>query len=462
VPVRSFVFAIAGLGAPLLAYAAVGLFSRYAADDYCTAGQVLAAGFVEAQARLYSGWSGRYAATFLVTLLELIGPVVVPLLPALTLMAWLGAATWTLRQLAQAFGWRLPRLAALAVAAALVFATLSATDDLAQDLYWQTGIVTYLFPLVLATAFVGWLAQRGSGHVTFTACGVSLALALAAGGTSETFAAAQVAALGLAIGGALLTGVRPQRGALLAMLGAGLLGALLALAILGLAPGNAVREEFGNRLPLSIALPLAFGFTRGWLRLTFALPNAAVLLLVVGLPAYVGAVSARTRPHAGSWLILPGLIVATLLVILACMLPAFYALGSNPPGRAQIQPEYVLMCSLVVLGFLSGAALGPRRWPTRAWVAVPVLGVLIILGPLVTTGQVLAQVASARDYALAWDRVDGEIRAARSEAEQDVTVRPLASTGNVQNLDFIGPNRADWLNECVARYYGVRSIGTEG
>jgi hypothetical protein len=28
----------------------------------------------------------------------------------------------------------------------------------------------------------------------------------------------------------------------------------------------------------------------------------------------------------------------------------------------------------------------------------------------------------------------------------------------VRGMDFVGPNSSDWLNECVARYYGVRSI----
>jgi len=57
--------ALAGLGAPLLVLALVGVFSRYAADDYCTAAQVHLAGILEAESRLYVGWSGRFTATLL-------------------------------------------------------------------------------------------------------------------------------------------------------------------------------------------------------------------------------------------------------------------------------------------------------------------------------------------------------------------------------------------------------------
>ena len=80
------ILALIGLAAPLVALAIGGLFSRYAADDYCTASQVQMAGFVEAQSRLYVGWSGRFAATLLVTLVELIGPAVVPVLPSVALV----------------------------------------------------------------------------------------------------------------------------------------------------------------------------------------------------------------------------------------------------------------------------------------------------------------------------------------------------------------------------------------
>src|ERR1700730_7485789 len=90
--------ALAGLAAPLMALAFGGLSSRYAADDYCTAGQVQLAGFVDAQSRLYVGWSGRFAATLGVTLVELIGPRAVPFLPTVALLAWVAAATWAIRQ----------------------------------------------------------------------------------------------------------------------------------------------------------------------------------------------------------------------------------------------------------------------------------------------------------------------------------------------------------------------------
>jgi len=455
---------LAALCTPLLALAVTGLFSRYAADDYCTAGQVQLAGFISAQSGLYVGWSGRFAATLLVTLVELIGPLAVPLLPTVALLAWMAAASWSTRKLAAAHGWRLPPLSSWVLAALVVFVTLDTTADLPQILFWQTGLLTYLCPLVLATLYVGWVASAAGGPISF---GVSFALTFLAGGTSETFAAAQVAALILAILSAWVAGAQPAGSRLQAMLLTGLVGAVLALALVALSPGNEVRQDAASRTPLTIAIPQALEFTEGWLRLTFARPHAVALGLLVGLPAMVGASARRTSTtFARPGLVLTAGALATAMVIFACMLPAFYALSSNPPARAQVIPQYVLVCSLAVLSWTAGIAFSrlvtqPASSPWLSWAPAAALLLLLVVGPLLSAARDLQQLSTARAYATAWDQLDAQVRAEHSRGVRDVTVPRLPSTGNVQNLEFVGTNRHDWFNECVARYYELSSIAAD-
>ena len=70
-----------------------------------------------------------------------------PALPLAAIVVWLATLTWTFVQ------FRLEPLptpsAVLAEVAA--FATFQTAPDLPQSLYWQTGMLTYLLPLVLAT-----------------------------------------------------------------------------------------------------------------------------------------------------------------------------------------------------------------------------------------------------------------------------------------------------------------------
>ena len=138
-------------------------------------------------------------------------------------------------------------------------------------------------------------------------------------------------------------------------------------------------------------------------------------------------------------------------------MPAFYALSSNPPGRAQVIPQYVLVCGLAVLGWALGAI--PRR-PLTGWVAAAALLALLALGPLLMAVEVLQTLEPARAYAAAWDQLDREVRAERTQGVLDVTVRPLPATGLVHNLDFVGPDRRDWFNQCVARYYDLNTIAS--
>ena len=164
----------AALAFPLAVYASIGAFSRYTADDFCWAGTLRAEGFFNAQVFYYTVYSPRYAFTFLVNLVELAGPAIVPALPAAAILVWLALLTWTFAQ----FG--VGKLRAFVLAEVAAFATLQTAPDLAQSLYWQTGMLTYLLPLVLATFLVGWIRRRNpswwavgiSGVVTFVGGGL--------------------------------------------------------------------------------------------------------------------------------------------------------------------------------------------------------------------------------------------------------------------------------------------------
>ena len=436
--------ALGGLLAPLAALAVVGVFTRYAADDYCTAGQVRMAGFISAQSELYTAWSGRFSATLLITLVELAGPPIVAVLPALALAAWLAALTWA------SIAWGVRTLSAVVLAALIVFSTLDTTADMPQVLYWQTGLLTYLAPLLLATVYVGWLA-RGQRFSWPIALGVSFVLCLIAGGTSETFAAAQVAALGLSGVSVGVAGAGHRK--LFLMLLAGLGGALVALAIVALAPGNQVRQEGLGRSEFPRAIADAVDFTAGWLRLTFARPHAVVLGLLLLVPVLLAQRASRTT-YRRALAALP----LGLLVILASMVPAFYALSSNPPGRAQVIPQYVVVVLVAVVGWQLGLLASGRLGGLAAAAA---LAMLLVLGPLLTTAQLLLQLPTARAYAATWDARDLDVRGQRDRGVRDVTVEPLPSTGMVRNLEFVGPRRDDWFNQCVARFYGVGTIASQ-
>ena len=180
----------AALALPLAVYASVGAFSRYTADDFCWAGTLRVEGFFNGQVSYYMNYSPRYAFTFLVNVVEAIGPAIVPALPAAAIVGWLAVLTWTFRQ----FG--IARLRGFLLAETAVFAALQTAPDLPQSLYWQTGMLTYVLPLVLATFLIGWIRRADR---RWWALGVSALVTFVGGGLSETYLIPQNVALTLAL-----------------------------------------------------------------------------------------------------------------------------------------------------------------------------------------------------------------------------------------------------------------------
>lgn len=78
--------------------------------------------------------------------------------------------------------------------------------------------------------------------------------------------------------------------------------------------------------------------------------------------------------------------------------------------------------------------------------------------PLLLVPAAFAEVPDARLYASEWDGIDAQVRSARARGVEDIEVAPLTATGAIRDMDFLAPDPSNWLNQCAARYYGVRSL----
>src|SRR5260370_4598014 len=167
------------LALPLAVYASVGTFARYTAEDYCWAGVLRTEGFVAAQVQWYTMYSPRYAFTFVVNVIELAGPAIVPALPIAAIIVWLATLTWTFLQ----FG--ITSVPALLLAELAAVATLQTAPDLPQSLYWQTGMLTYVLPLILATLLLCWIRRASVGdRLSYSGLGLCALTPVGAGGWS--------------------------------------------------------------------------------------------------------------------------------------------------------------------------------------------------------------------------------------------------------------------------------------
>ncbi|PJF26278.1 MAG: hypothetical protein CUN53_08515 [Phototrophicales bacterium] len=444
---------IVGIGV----YAFNGIYSRYMADDYCIINEIRGRDLLSMTAEWYHSASGRVAQFVALIIALNLGVSFAAVSPALLLLAWIGALTWSLLPIMRHFAPERSRLAALTASAALIAAALAGSPQIPQTLYWVTGAYTYTAPLIIASFLPGIVLRARTPLLPSAA---ALTLTLISGTFSEPNATWLLAALLSALIGTAL--VRAQR-AQTVTLGAGALGAALAILVLLSSPGNALRSTAFT--PSDSVIATGLRSIQYALLYTLALaprlaPVALVALFIV--PSLI-ALSMPRLPDLPTerlgWALLLW-IGAGLFMLTAFMAPGVHATLAPPPARAFIIPAFGWSVTLAGAGWLFGCILrarhGHRPILTRA--AAPLGAALIaILAAVTVVGEItLTPIYAA--YAAEWDARDRALWEADGAISVAPYTRDLAvSTG----LDTLTDDPESWLNRCAADYYDLVSIRVE-
>jgi len=475
---------VSGLFLALLAHAYVGLFTRYWYDDFCTAASLREKGFIGFQRFWYVTWSGRFSYHLLVSLTELIGPSVVPFLPAFALTGWAVAATWTIYQLFLIISFPNPFLSSLVTALTLVFATIHSTPDVVQSLYWQTGMLTYLAPLILLTiylgAFVFAVPKKPSGRALVCWSILSALVTFLAGGLSETYSVLQVAVLGVSLIASSICFPKPFRRVAISMTMGGLLGAVLALTIVALAPGNKNRLAAFPAPPTSALFKSTISYTLYFIERCTRRSRATALLSLL-LPCWLvlsprlfsdknsQAVSAANLILGTAAKLIALSFIVTCFLIGVCFLPVYLVSREGLPGRGQVIPTFVLIVFMMFSGFLLSLAFQVyfRRSPKPLFLTV-ISAIVFILAtwvPFRAALQTFALGRTARMYAAKWDALEHQIRVDARNGQTELVV-PVINANNwglgCGRIGMLpGPDPAEGANRCLASYYGIKSVRTE-
>ncbi len=456
-----------------------GRFTRFHADDFCLAGEVVQRGLPVAQGYWYNAWSGRYSATLIASLLTLPGPGFAPFPALLVMGVWLFGLTWSFKQLGEWLDWPRPWLPAMLLALVGVFAVLSSTPNRYQSFNWLTGLTTYTLPLALLSLGSGWIlyqALQRNRKPTALLLAANGLLAFFLGGFSETYVAVQVTLFGLAAALALVSGRSRTRVVLLPVLIAWLVGSLAALGGIALAPGNAARQA---QLPLTPDLLRILTFSarnaahiigKFLLRTPLAAGISLLVPLALGLGLPGRSLDGGKWDHLSPRLLwrfpsIKGLVLAPLagfaLLTAACA-PTVFAMNAYPDDRVIVAPQFFLALAVMVCGFLFGRALRDtahrlfwKRQPTLM-LAAAALALLVSGAATVQSVQsTLAQWPEAQSYAVRWDARNRDLHTLRLLEASKVEIGALESRFALADLNA-DPN--DWVNRCFARYYGFDEV----
>lgn len=476
-PKSSWQFAVvAALAAawalPVAAYAELGRYTRYMADDYCMAYVAQAAGFLGAQRYWYVEWSGRYTYTLLVGLTELFPGALVPLLPGLVLAAWFAALAWAAAALPLAAEPWLRRALALLASGLIISTTLAALPNLTQSLYWRGGVLTYIAPLACGTLLAGGLLRVPTPPRRQWVRYALIALLAAAGsGFAEVYTAVQAGALGLGLAAVIVfaprtdpSRTRAGRRRWAVPLSLALAATLLGLLAVALAPGTRIRQADLAAVPgLEAIIHNSLVYT-GWFVRDAVQPDrlapwlyATLVPMLLAFGLHAGGAAPTNSRRIALALALPPPALGALLV--AAYATGFYALQYLPPDRVLVIHWFVVLVVSADWGWLAGRLLAASRlgaavaaWPSAARVAPALLAVIALAAfPVWQAVGAQSMRADRQYFAANWDNADGLLRALPPGGG----LVTLARLDNPAGIDSLSDDPAFWTNHCEGLYYGV-------
>ncbi len=457
---------------PLIAYGVNGAFMRYSGDDYCYAAVLSEYGFWEAQWRSYfevtTYHGNRYSLTLFSHLADLFGPKANGWLPGLALILWVGSLYFVFRKAAQLLNRPIKAIEAMLLAEAVVFLVLHRTPDIAQSLYWRSGMLPYFMPLVFNTILLGaFLSICGqSERPLLLYGGILFSLAVLGGGFSETGVAFQGGFWTLIVLGSYIFAHRSSwRFRAPLFLSATIwLGTLVALFLLALSPVVKARlMDLPSPPNLLALLEMCFRYAAIFALKTMKQVYENVVILAFFF--FFGFYSATHHPLRVTTLrLLPWklflVVGGGILLLLCCMAPSAYAESSYPELRALILARFVVVVIIGITAWVVGEIVGslsvrlsqPSRFSAMALLFLSILYVY----PLFHITEIRTNTPLYQKWAQFWDARDQRIRELKQQGFSEIHVMEIDHV--IPNVMELSRDAAHWYTNCAEVYYGVRAI----
>jgi hypothetical protein len=249
---------------------------------------------------------------------------------------------------------------------------------------------------------------------------------------------------------------------ILILLSWSLVGALMALVVLALAPANSIRLKSAPPGLVELVIRIftfPWEFTVDTLR---TLPTPTFITIAIPAALFYAKISGPSQTisnHTRNRLIILSIVVPLLayLLIAASFAPSAYG-QSYPVARSRFIGRLLMTSALMLEGALFGTLLTQIKIKFFQNVYVRNFAILtfmlLALYPLRAFWETVVDVPAFQQRAAAWDQRDAEIRALKAQGVRDLTVRFLPD----DQIQDLGDHTEFRLNRCAAALYGVNSI----
>jgi hypothetical protein len=455
----------------LAALAYEGFFTRYLADDFCYANSALHQGVLQGFSTIYLTWSGRFSTILLTQLGATLGSSLPAVLPVLYIIFLVVSLFWIFHHGLQIRNQALSRIKAVFLVLIVIFFFFLMTPSRYQILDWMNGSITYTLPLIFLTLLTTWFLRTiryddmPQNFMTFF--GIFL-LALVGAGFSETTTALQITMLVLAILLSLFRVRKKKKWKAIRWQLIGLAGSLIGMLIMILAPGNKVRQALLPIPPsVSTVLFLSFKYSLDFLvdlLRTKPLPTLVLFLtsfLIGFLTSHYQREESDNRPALTTvwrFILIPPVVFLPVASICA---PSVYAESAYPESRALSAGVFVFVIGVALLGIqfsnlISHLTVCIHSTKEKIMLLISLAILLVIcIYPVRATIKLIPEIQTTQKFAVAWDQRGKEIRQSVAKNILTINAQAINSQHGIQEVDT-DPN--GWVNQCVAEYYGLKSI----
>lgn len=460
-------------GLALMAY--LGWYNRYWSDDWCynvdfenlgIAGTVNTY-FMTGEEALRCYAPNRYSLTLLSGILFSTGVFGAQVTATLVIFFWVASLLWLSTSLAQVNDHPSKGILLLG-SILLIYNTLFISPQRFQVLYWMAGI-HYSFSIIAGIFLAGLIARQAINSNRSRVIDFLIApLAFLAGGFSETGCAYLLTAAVLALGAAWYWKQRQTSWAarVFPTLILAVLGLVLSLGVLALAPSNAARVDVFSRepTPLPLTIMLSFRFVLDFIvdsLRSIPLPHFVFVLVFLSISILARGSSHTQRPgfFGKSALSILVVLVIAWLLISAVQAPTVYFYGTPPDPRGKSLARFTMLAGLAVSAWIAGQWIN-AKWKNSLLITLALLGVM--LGTIYTARsmtRLYAELPGFVERANLWDRRDTGIHNAlqAGETRLEVLVIDMQDVG-VKDIMSSSQMNGEWVSTCASRYYGLEAI----
>ena len=440
-----------------------GSYSRYAQDDYCYGYRFRDSNFWKAQVDSYFQTaeynSNRYSLTMVNGLAELAGgPKIVPFYPALVMVSWACILVYIVSLFIKN---RRNILIFITAALAIVFFTFILSPNIYQVLFWLAATNTYTTPTIISTLILARILHfTFTGKFTIFNMVEVVLLNILAGGFSET-STAWLLALWCCTFAAFLffspKGLfRKARWPLILAMA----GTLIAIVIMLVNPTNSNRvSPYHSKVLLEgVWKSFSYGllFIKRSIKFT-PLPFGFIAILGFWLGAQSKAIEEASWKRRLATIV--AILAITYLLCAADMAPSVILTNSYPGDRQLFPATFSLILGIFASGWISAKLILPLV--TKIIPQKVISGVLLAVGIVMliylgtTFPQAYDKMPLYQARAAAWDARQKMILDEKSAGQVNITVPEFDS---IYGITELGANPENWVNQCAAWYYGVKSI----